>query len=79
VQVAQQGVRDGIPAKDRADADRIVENLSRQQKPLCPTATPTPTPTRPPPRPPRGPAPAPTTTAPASPAPGPGDEGCRLP
>jgi len=84
VEVAQQGVRDGIPAKDRADADRIIANLTNQQKPPCPTATPMPsaTATRTPasgPTKPGASTPAPTTPPPTSPAPGPGDEGCRLP
>jgi PPM family protein phosphatase len=85
VPVAQQGVRDGITAKDRADAERIVANLAGQQKPLCPVPTPTtpaPTPTT---RPPAGrttppaaptPTPAPTATGSATSTPG-GDEGCR--
>jgi protein phosphatase len=87
VPVAQQGVRDGITAQDRADVDRILANLADQLKPLCtpaPTPTPTPTPS------PRGttrptagrtatPTPTPTLTTPpaASPSPPDGDEGCR--
>lgn len=81
VPVVQQGVRDGITAKDRADADRIVANLAGQQKPLCPVTTPTPTPT-PSTRPPAGratppAAPTPTPTATGSATSAPGDEGCR--
>ena len=85
VQVARQRVEDGIPAEDRADADRILANLSGQQKQPCPTATPTPTPTRspaqkpglrPPPPPTTTPAPATAPTPTTSAAP-PDDEGCR--
>ena len=87
VQVARQQVQDGIPAENRAAADRIIANLNSQQKPLCPTATPTPSPTPSPkpgarPTPSRTPTPTPgTPTAPASPdgTEAPGDEGCRLP
>jgi protein phosphatase len=78
--VAQQGVRDGLAARDRADADRILANLAGQQKPLCPTPTPTPSPT-PPPRGPgasASPSQMPAMTASPSAQPGePGDEGCR--
>ena len=80
VQVAQPRVQDGIPAGSRAEADRILANLTGQQKPLCPTAAPTPTrtpaprPTRPGPRPSVTPTPAPTSAEAAA-----GDEGCRRP
>ncbi len=80
VQVAQQGVHDGIPAKDRADADRIISNLSAQLKPLCPAPKPTATPTRRPGQPvaTTRPTASPTTPRPSSsPTAGPGDEGCR--
>jgi protein phosphatase len=77
VQVARRQVEDGIPADNRAEADRILANLTDQQKPVCrPAPTPTPTPTKAPPVRPK--TPAPTTPSPSpSPTPGPGDEGCR--
>ena len=83
LQVARRQVQDGIPAENRAAADRILANLNGQQKPLCPTPAPTPSATRPPARPSPTPTAAPATpTEPASPtgieAPA-GDEGCRLP
>jgi PPM family protein phosphatase len=76
VQVAQQGVVGGITAHDRADAERIITNLTGQLKPPCPTATPTPTPARPS----RGVTPAPTRTPPTPTGTviPPGDEGCRV-
>jgi protein phosphatase len=81
VQVAQRQVQDGIPADSRAEADRILANLSNQQKPLCPTPTPTPTPsgTRPPAGRPTTPAPTPTKPpiTPSTTSPPAGDEGCR--
>jgi protein phosphatase len=81
VQVARRQVEDGIPADNRAEADRILANLTGQQKPVCPPApTPTPTPTKAPTKAPpsRPKTPAPTTPAPTtSPTPGPVDEGCR--
>jgi PPM family protein phosphatase len=83
MQVARRQVEDGIPADNRAEADRILANLSNQRKPLCPptpTATPTATP-KPPARTPAGRPATPTPSRPAapttSPAPAPGDEGCR--
>lgn len=87
MQVARRQVQDGIPADNRAEADRILVTLSGQQKPLCqPTPTPTPTPSKtakPPAGRPSTPAPSPSVTL--SPSPGgsasgsPVDEGCRLP
>jgi PPM family protein phosphatase len=93
LQVPRRQVQDGIPADNRNDAEQIVARLLRQQKPLCPTATPTPSPTpTPTPRPTRPgarPSPTRTTTAPVPPTPtapanpsgteAPGDEGCRAP
>jgi protein phosphatase len=82
VQVARQQVQDGIPAENRAAADRIIANLNSQQKPLCPTPTPTPSASKPAPRPTGSASPTPATpTAPASSegTEAPGDEGCRLP
>ena len=80
VPVAQQGVRDGITARDRADVDRILANLANQRKPLCTTTTPTPgvSPTRRPPAARTTPAtPTPTVTTPPASSPSVPDEGCR--
>jgi PPM family protein phosphatase len=87
LQVPRRQVQDGIPANNRTEAEQIIARLLRQQKPLCPTATPTPTP-----RPTRSgarPTPARTSTAPTPSTPtspanpsgteAPGDEGCRAP
>jgi serine/threonine protein phosphatase PrpC len=84
VQVARQRVEDGIPAGNRAEAERILSNLTGQQKPLCrsgsatptvaPRGTPVTTPGRSPSTPP-SPSGSPTGSAGASLPPG--DEGCR--
>lgn len=65
-QVNQRKVEEGIPAEDRADADRIIRNLD--QKPECP-ATPSPAPSPSPPQPTVTPsAPSRPATPPPSPA-----------
>jgi PPM family protein phosphatase len=81
VQVARRQVQDGIPAENRAEADRILANLNGQQKPLCPVATPTPTPAPASPGRTPTPSPSPAATTPSDPTgiEAPGDEGCRLP
>ena len=81
MQVARRQVQDGIPADNRAEADRILAALNGQQKPICaPPPAPKPTPSRTPTRP-RTPTSKPTSkptpTPTATPSPSPGDEGCR--